>query len=632
LEDSNWTYTMPNGESKELNWLELSRINVPSGNNDYYTLTTTIPTSVLLDLKESVANETFVLSLPSFDFYEALIEGSWFTSRKLLMGEQLAVSFPNFTGSRTDSTQAFLAVDEKTNTEIQKVKLTIKPKPSQKTILNSNVNQMPMFLSGYVRFQKFEDFVASKRVGSGKQLADIGRIILALFCVLLFIFIDSSPECLGLGLFMSLKALGVVASQRWYPDSVLPTWLVGALPTFLLGFADFMQLYFFTQLARLTKPKPLHWLSAGLVFGIIYSIGANIPTSPGGTNWSREVWRYRNLLIGIGCLLCALPVAFSCLKLKIYHRSAALFIASSGVVSQVFTPLVTDFPWITDSLWYKTWYNLLETHTPYVFALSTFVNVSTLEKRVKKLTEASLQSKLMEQEMALGRTVQEAFFRTPPMPAGIFLEISHNAEMYVSGDMIYSHHDPVNNTVTALLCDVTGHGVQAALKASVCTVICDSIWEVNKLRQDDQPFTRMEILQRRATSFLSKTSALPELLAIVGCEVLLNEKKAYIYRSNAVVPLMVFKDDNGKLQSAVLNDAMDEFLEVNLLTKSIIILFSDGLIDSSRTYKHFKQWLDAKLDSYNDISAAELKALILSYQDWKETHDDKTMCVLEIAA
>jgi serine phosphatase RsbU (regulator of sigma subunit) len=302
------------------------------------------------------------------------------------------------------------------------------------------------------------------------------------------------------------------------------------------------------------------------------------------------------------------------------------------VLSQVITPLIVDISGITAMLWYRTWYNLLEAHTPYVFAISTFINVSTLERRVKTLSESALKAKLMEHEMALGKSVQDTFFRTPPMPDGFNLAISHRAEMYVSGDMIFSHHDSVNKTATALLCDVSGHGVQAALKASICSVLCDSIWDVHKLRQDDNPQQRLEILHRRATGFFAKTSSEPELLAVVGCEISIDTKTAYLYRANAVFPLIVSKSLDGTWQTKLVTVPNDTIQEVQLNDTSFILLFSDGFMDSSRTYKRFTDWLKVRIQSEKILTADHLKQMILAYEHWTDTHDDQTMCILEVAA
>ena len=615
MDNLKWDVNLPGRPTQKVDFLELAAISVSDLKGKPYTLTAIIPTAVIASIKPSVPEESIVLVLPAFAHQEAILQTTWTDRRHFASSEGLNIAFPPLVS----------------NSEFQTVTLTLTPTNIQKTIINSSTNQIPMFFSGSIRYQRYNDFLLAKRVGSGKQLADIGRIVLALFSVLLFLFIDSSPECLGLGMFMSLKALGVVASQRWFPDAMFSPWVVAHLQTYFLGFADFMQLYFFTQLARLNKPRPMAWLAAGAMFGAIYSLGMGIQTLPGEFNWSHEIWRYRNILIGLGCLACALPVSALCLKDKHYHRAAALLLASTGVLVQVITPLIIDIPGVSDQLWYKTWYASFETLTPYVFALSTFINVSTLEKRVKTLTDNAINAKVMEQQLELAKAVQETFFKIPTMPPGVSLAISHRAEMYVSGDMIYSYHDKNSNAAIALICDVTGHGLHAALKASICSVICDSIWDVERLRQSDTNSSRLEILHDRASGFFAKTAAMPDILAVVGCEVSLKEKQAIFYRANAVYPLLISKSSDGAWEMRLIIGDNVSVHKVQLTGHSFIVLFTDGLIDSSRTYKHFTDWLRSRLPQEQNLTAERLKELMLSFERWVETHDDRTMCVLEVA-
>ncbi|MEY4632314.1 MAG: hypothetical protein RIQ81_2434 [Pseudomonadota bacterium] len=626
FEDLPWTVEIPGRPTATLGLAGLAEIRVAElgGNTGSYTLSTEIPAEKMRTIRGGTSSEPVVLSLPAFPFVRARVETTWIPPRDFVGGESL--------------TLPYLIPEGGFNTDSFRIKVTLTPTPTQQNILASRVNQVPLFLAGMVRFQKYQDFAAARRVGSGKQLADIGRIVLAVFSVFLFIFIDSSAECLALGIFMGLKALGVVVSQRWLNDSFLPAQLVATLPPFLLSFADFMQLYFFTQLARLLPPRPLRWLVAGIAFGLVYTWGVNITPTPGGINWPAEVWRYRNILIGIGCLACSLPVAVLCWRDGNFHRSAALMLASSGVIVQIVTPIAVNIPGVSDMVWFRTWYNLFETHTPYVFALSTFINVSTLEQRVKALSSAAVHTKLIEREMSLGREVQEALFQRPAMPQGITLAFSHEPALYVSGDVMYANHDATNKTVSAVICDVTGHGVQAALKASICTALCESIWDGSRLRPGDKPAHRMEIFYRRAVGFFSRTQGKNEVLALVGCEVSLEQRTISLYRANAVLPMQVSRPDSrSPWRATPLTIPAESPFELDLpqqmtpeLCPAFICLFSDGLIDSSRVYKSLVTWLEARLAAEPQVSAEHLKSIILSFPGWNQTNDDRTLAVIGI--
>lgn len=598
---------------------ELADFEFAAGSEPTIELTCELPESSIKGLISSAKNESIVFSLPQFIFQSATIATSWSVHRSVARGEAAMIAFT--------SDQAFHHTGPYT------VGIKIHPVVEQTKLLRNAASLIPPFVSGMIRYQNFQDFSASRRVGSGKQLADIGRIILALFTILLFVFIDSSPECLGLGLFMSLKALGVVAAQRWYPDMMVPVWLTATLPGFLLSYADFMQLFFFTQLSRLFKPRQFLWLGLGVVFGVCYAWGVSLPTQPGGIQWSREIWRYRNIIIGLSCLACALPVSVICFRAKQYHRMTALLVASSGVLVQVLTPVLVDFPEIVDAAWFKTWYNLFETHTPYVFALSTFINVSTLEKRVKTLTESAVQSEIIRSEMQLGKTVQQSFFQIPHMPNGVGVDYAHEAATFISGDTVFSHYDEKRQRVTAIMCDVTGHGVQAALKASICCAMSDMIWNDSRLRESDTAADRMGIFFQRVTGMLSKVSREAELLAMVGCEVSLKTREITFYRANAVFPVVLTQRH---APDAGWNVDVVSFPESSHRTIPIpdsfyVLLFSDGLLDSSRSMKAFVGWLTNRLKTIEHLPATELKNLIMEFRDWPKTDDDRTMLVLEVA-
>ena len=124
---------------------------------------------------------------------------------------------------------------------------------------------------------------------------------------------------------------------------------------------------------------------------------------------------------------------------------------------------------------------------------------------------------------------------------------------------------------------------------------------------------------------------MPDILAVVGCEVSLKEKQAIFYRANAVYPLLISKSSDGTWAMKLIVGDNVSAHKVQLTGHSFIVLFTDGLIDSSRTYKHFTDWLRPRLTQEQNLTAERLKELLLSFDRWVETHDDRTMCVLEVA-
>lgn len=614
LDDLKWNLTLPHTLAKTVSLDDLGSTSVTELKGQPFQLSVEFDAATIKNFMIAAGESPVILSLPPIEFDRLELSSSWLSSRVLLRSEEPTLTFDS---KLTAAAKSFTLT------------LTVWPHNTQERIVRSSVNIVPTFLAVQARYQKYQDFLAGRRTGSGKQLADIGRIVLAVFAVFLFIFIDSSPECLALGIFMSLKALAVAVGQGWLPDSLFSAASMTSARYFLLSFADFMQLYFFTQMARIYQPKPILWLACGIVFGSIYMSVSNIVPDPGGLNWGFQAWKWRNLLIGIACLTCSVPVAIVCWRARLYHRTTALMVASSGVLVQIITPLIVGIPGVTESLWYKTWYNLFEAHTPYMFALSTFINVSTLERRVKTLSRAAIRKDAIERELTLGKAVQDAFFRVPELPPGINMTYAHEAAEYVSGDILFSHWDKQHDTIALVLCDVTGHGVQAALKASICSAMCASIWEHGQLRPSDKPGMRLQILQRRVTTYLTKTSGNPEILAMLGCEVDLKSRMLWLYRSNAVYPLIIGKKAGQWVvqPKAKVNDHLDSISADDV---AFVILFSDGIIDGARTMLHLVRYIEATLAPIVEINSAQVKNIIFNFDRFVETHDDKTLAVLDV--
>lgn len=131
---------------------------------------------------------------------------------------------------------------------------------------------------------------------------------------------------------------------------------------------------------------------------------------------------------------------------------------------------------------------------------------------------------------------------------------------------------------------------------------------------------------------------------MVGCEVSMDLRKVTVYRANAVLPLMISRPNTtSPWNTTVITSPAGRTFDVALPKPApqgiassapkdpvFFALFSDGLIDTSRIYKALLVWLAPRLESQNQWSAASMKDLILSFPDWNETHDDRTLCVIEV--
>lgn len=577
-------------------------------------IATTIPPQLWRDSAPPAVDQPTVLSLPPIRYEQAQVYIDGVLNRTFFNGEALTPTL-----MIDPSLVAPLAVE-----------IFIRPAQGQQVLVNGTAASYLVFIAQQSRYQKFSDLVAAKRSGAGKQLADIARIVLAVFSILLFIFVDSSPECLGLALFMGSKAIAVTFAQNWLPDAWTSSVFNNVVRNFLLCFGDILQLYFFVQLARVARPTLKPWFLIGGAVAAVYAFLVHMNFKTWDVDWNSHIWRTRNVVLGLCCMITALSAARYCLKHKLYSRAAALTIATSGTVVQIVYPIVALFPTVFQTDLFQSLYHAWEMHTPYVFAMATFINISSLENRVKSLSKELVSAKEIEREMALGRTVQQSFLHIPEIPPAMRVLCHHEAALYVSGDVFFVHWDESRDALTMVVTDVTGHGVQAALKASICSALAESIWNENQVRAADGPGARLAIYDQRLHSYLSKISRQEEICSIVGGEFDLKRMVCTFYRVNSVYPIVVraTADAETPWQVHVLPLKSRVATEVPLPRGGYVLFISDGFIDSSRTLADFSRFLMEKLALEGErLNEDSLKAHVLSYDNFARTNDDKTLLV-----
>ncbi len=560
--------------------------------------------------------KVWVLSLPRYTFEDLWVYFDGKLVRHLLAGEKIAVPFRHYEGQKQ-----------------VKIEMVLSQKFSAESVLSVGASSELIFLSNRQGYDKFQQHISTQESNSGTNLRSVARVVLAVFCILLFLFIDSSPESLALATFMGLKGVGVAVSQDWI-SSWIPVDYRGPVGSFIFCYADIMQLFFFSQLARLAKPVIWPWLGIGFGVSAIYVLPIvfdfNEIFGTVGIQWGRHVWAIRSAGLGVGCWVFAFMAIVSVWPQKLYWRFSALVVASLGVLVQVVTPIATYFPAWYNSDAFMTLYYVLETHTPYVFALSTFINISTLEARVKSLSLEVAEAREIEKDMALGQTVQKSFMQTPQLPERFGFAHQNEAAVYVSGDIFFVHWDDERQVLTAILNDVTGHGVQAALKASICSAIAESIWANKQVRGSDDHISNLEIYDRRLHAFMDKINSMGEVVSIVGCEF---DEKAHVlrlYRVHGVFPIVIARkaDGSGYTTEVVPLQSRLRF-EMPWPEDSFVLLMSDGLVDSSRTMRKLYMHLHEHLDNARErLDEDAIKKLCFEFTGFETVADDKTLLVI----
>jgi hypothetical protein len=91
--------------------------------------------------------------------------------------------------------------------------------------------------------------------------------------------------------------------------------------------------------------------------------------------------------------------------------------------------------------------NLLQPNIPFMIVASTFLNISTLEERVKQQSLVLAEARELEHELEIGRRVQESLHRIPEFPDSLRFNCFYQAKSYVSGDTFLP---PISRAATVL--------------------------------------------------------------------------------------------------------------------------------------------------------------------------------------
>lgn len=235
------------------------------------------------------------------------------------------------------------------------------------------------------------------------------RHMMGIFVILLFLFIDGSPETLGLGLFLGCEAVARSLDYQWLS---LPHSL--ALQHYLFQMGDIFRLFFALQLARIGPKNLWPWIKWGSVISIPYGMAMEL--SPLFFDViSPHIRTLRDLVGGLFCSWICWRVAAAIAKDRLPLRVIALCIAALAFLESPATILwdVTQNGHISELT--RVSLGFYRTLSYYLFALSTFINISTIEHRVRVLSSAKAEQRL--QGIREEQRVYEAIAKTTQMLA-----------------------------------------------------------------------------------------------------------------------------------------------------------------------------------------------------------------------
>jgi hypothetical protein len=501
----------------------------------------------------------------------------------------------------------------------------------------------PAFLTDITGKEDYLAFLRKREADPVRQINAIVRVSMAVFALLLFLIIESSSEALGLALFMGFNTLSTLLGFEVLRLTWLPTTFDAALwEYFCNGMGEVARLYYFVHLSRAARPAAKRFFGLGLLYVVPFAVTLYL-TLPNGWTWQRYLVGATEATVAItGLVLCARALREVGAR-KAFWRIGSLALAAAAAACQLLD-IFWNYPLDAGILLgappvVGRMIHVVYTNSAYLLAMSMFTSISTLENRVRALTAAKVKAQTIEKELELGRSVQQAFMTMPALPRSLSVETFHEAALFVSGDTYYTHWNEEKSRFVCLLNDVTGHGVQAALKAFGCTVIARSVWRnlrEGQLIGDRRNEERLSRYGEAIAALINNEGEERDFNAMLGVEFHTTTGEAKLYRVNYNNPLVVEPVADGaggvrwrSRQLVVPNRSVTTCM---LAPRSLLMLVSDGLLAHPRDQRSLLRYIDAALAGRSDgIGPAAAKALVLDWARSREARhvDDRTLIVFQ---
>lgn len=487
----------------------------------------------------------------------------------------------------------------------------------------------PFFATTVGEFRNIIRFESLAQSIKATWLTDMALIVMALFVLILYLFVDSSTETQSLALFLAFGAASLTIDYGW-----LPFIQRAHLSIYASEMSLVFQIYFITQLGRLHVGSTGKWFLYGNLFAIPYAIytGLFIKDYP---RYLTLFESYRGIAFTfLACTIC-IRVAYHLRSKKVPWRVFALLIAGTASTQQLMNPIQNIFVDLGNTAGYDELQYTTKIASWLMLSLSAFVNIASLESRVKALTEVKTKQGILENELKLAQSVQTAFMKLPPTPPSFDFVAETRGQLQVSGDSYYLHWSKKRNKLYVMLNDVTGHGIQAAIKASACQVIAQTC--TDDIESDkEMSMSTLEIYSQRLRSFFRGVEDTPDIVAFAGCEIDASSGEMDIYRSHFTFPFLVDVsfDSTDPMRRVKVEQltCKDKIIHKAKLTEgSFIVFMSDGYTEGSRDAKLLYKWLAKALDTQPSITAESIQKLIYEFDRQREhlIDDDKTLLVIQ---
>lgn len=483
----------------------------------------------------------------------------------------------------------------------------------------------PLLVATPVDYRAWVRVLVMQSAHQGNWISNLSFIVMAVFFLLLYLFVDSSPEVLGLALFVGLDAFGRSLNYDW-----LPLRYTAQIADTTDSAAQIMRLYFLLQLSRFGSSKVGPWLVASFVYALLASAGSWV----NALGWPIVEDRVYEINVWCSLVIAVIGIVLACVSAaklrsqRLPWRQWALLIAALACFLQAIAYINNIWPEVSN---YPEFYKVRSIIVPlsvFLLASSAFVNISTLENRVRVLSKAKAKNDEIEKELELGRVVQNAYMKIPNLPPEIDISCFFEAAFYVSGDAYFVHWDPDTKRLAVILGDMTGHGVHAALKATTLQVIARTIFR-DPMRRSEDLGGRFIVYEQALRSFLRDSWGDGDLPTFLGMELDLVSGRVVSHRANFPFPMIILQGDDGKWDVKVWSD---HFSTVNSRTDGrnmFLVSATDGVIGGSKTFNKIALRLKQQLNTMSDVNAESIKLELLNCanESGLNSDDDRTMVI-----
>ena len=403
-----------------------------------------------------------------------------------------------------------------------------------------------------------------------------------------------------------------------YNEFLKPGDSVFIVPSFFTGATDF-------------KPTPY-----GDQFGAL--IPMSVLNSSIGGGWIKEVnspfYLFGVIIITSLAAAILLPL-FAWAFLTIFN----LFIIAIGIYAFSYHDLA--MPWLMSSI-----LSILVGALTLAFKSKSEILKNKVVEEMKFETETIAQEKLLfeQNQRVLLKEKKEASiiasaFSPDPIPAWGSVKISgfHRCFDAASGDWFCFEKSTDGNYLHHIMCDITGHGVQAALIVSTCKAVLNTLKlnDPNIINRKDFSVKYLEMLNNilydqgrsnHMTTFLAVTiEPAADKIHYLSCAhppPILHRKHSDLHRP---MILRMRHDPLGFLPSV-----KAKILTVDFHEGDKLVIYTDG-IPINENFRVYKQFLESNPDNWSELPRALYK-FIWSHIETKygrAADDDVSLMIME---